>query len=119
MVKKVKTRSLRHWKQRFNKNAKFVWRRSIVYAGIQTVVGKSIPKILADSPTKLRRFWESSVIELAEFEAPNVLTGQRLKPLTKAEKKKAETEKVKANKALLNEAEVNPRAAALKKYGLD
>ena len=27
-------------------------------------------------PTKLRRFWESQRIELAEFEAPNVVTGQ-------------------------------------------
>lgn len=74
-----KVRTLRHWKQRFNKNAEFVWRKSVKYNGQQMVLGSAIPKQLADSPTKLRRFWESGVIELAEFDEPNVLTGESSK----------------------------------------
>lgn len=71
-----KVRTLRHWKQRFNKNAEFVWRRSLTFQGKRTKIGDEIPETLAENPTKLRRFWESSVIELAEFEAPDVSTGQ-------------------------------------------
>lgn len=69
-------RKLRHWKQRFDKNAAFVWRRKIKYAGELTQPGEPIPDALQDHPTKLRRFWESQTIELAEFEEPDVATGQ-------------------------------------------
>jgi len=40
------------------------------------VPGEPIPENLKVMPTKLRRFWESQIIHLAEFEAPNILTGQ-------------------------------------------
>ena len=70
---RTKIRTLRHWKQRFNKNSKFVWRRAKVFAGIQYAIGDDLPEDVA--MTKLRRFWESGVIELAEFQAPNVATG--------------------------------------------
>lgn len=66
-------RKLRHWKQRYDEKAKFVWRRSITWNGVQVTVGDPIPDDLAASRTKLRRFWESSTIELAEFEAKDVL----------------------------------------------
>lgn len=68
-------RKLRHWKQQFDKNAAFVWRRRMLYRGTLTVLGDPIPEFLASNKTKLRRFWESQVIELAEFDAPNVATG--------------------------------------------
>lgn len=71
-----KVRILRHWKQRFHKDAEFIWRRSVVYAGEKYGPGDSIPDALAGNKTKLRRFWESGTIELAQFEDPNVLTGQ-------------------------------------------
>ncbi len=71
-----KVRILRHWKQRFHKDAEFIWRRSVIYAGESCKPGDPIPDILADNKTKLRRFWESGTIELAQFEDPNVLTGQ-------------------------------------------
>lgn len=67
---------LRHWKQRFNKDAKFVWTRSILYAGATTVAGEIVPDELSKNAIKLRRFWESGVIELKEFKAPDVQTGQ-------------------------------------------
>ena len=79
MRKKVRT--LRHWKQRFNKNADFIWRRPIIWQGENMEPGDPIPEALATNPTKLRRFWESRVIELAEFEEPDVLTGQKPAPV--------------------------------------
>lgn len=70
-------RKLRHWKQRWNKNAEFVWRRRMKYAGEIVEPGDPIPQHLKDNPAKLRRFWESHAIELAEFDEPkNVLTGR-------------------------------------------
>ena len=70
----------RHWKQRFNSNAKFIWRRPARWDGKVRSVGSKIPKTLADNLGKLRTFWEAGWIELAEFEAPNVATGQIAMP---------------------------------------
>lgn len=75
MPKPKKIRTLRHWKQRFDKNAAFIWRRQLLFQGVLTKPGDPIPEILAENATKLRRFWESKVIELAEFDTPNVATG--------------------------------------------
>lgn len=69
-------RKLRHWKQRFDKNAEFIFRRRLVWGGKTYVPGDPIPKALAQSPTKLRRFWESSTVELTLFEDPDVADGQ-------------------------------------------
>lgn len=69
-------RKLRHWKQQWDKNATFIWRRPKTYAGELYMPGDPIPDELTKHPTKLRRFWESKIIELAEFEDPNVATGQ-------------------------------------------
>lgn len=71
-----KIRTLRHWKQRFHRNAKFVMRRKKTFGGKVYEPGDEIPAELQAHPTKLRRFWEAKVIELAEFEAPNVATGK-------------------------------------------
>lgn len=93
----TKVRSLRHWKQRFNKNAKFIFRRAVTYRGRWYRVGSPLPKELAASPTKLRRFWESGYIELAEFEAPNVATGQAdKKPAKKPNKRRTRKPKKSA-----------------------
>ena len=69
-------RKLRHWKQRYNPNASFIWRRKVTWNGKPCIPGGSIPDGLAADKSKLRRLWESQWIELAEFEAPNVQTGQ-------------------------------------------
>ncbi len=69
-------RLLRHWKQRFDKNAAFIFRRPLQYGPKRYQPGDPIPTELEDNPTKLRRFWESKVIELAEFEDPDVVTGR-------------------------------------------
>ena len=75
MAKPKIVRKLRHWKQQFDKNAAFIWRRRMLYLGKLTIPGTPIPELLANNKRKLRRFWESKVIELAEFDAPNVATG--------------------------------------------
>ena len=69
-------RKLRHWKQRFNRNAEFIFRRRVNWGTKIYEPGDLIPKELQDNPTKLRRFWESHTVELAEFDVPNVATGQ-------------------------------------------
>ncbi len=71
-----KVRVLRHWKQRFHKDAEFIWRRPVTYAGESCAPGDPIPDALATNKAKLRRFWESGTIELAQFEDPDVLTGR-------------------------------------------
>lgn len=70
-----KVRKLRHWKQRFDRNAEFIWRRRLTYAGRAYGPGDPIPADLSEKKTKLRRLWESGTIELAQFEDPDVLTG--------------------------------------------
>ncbi len=74
MRKKVRT--LRHWKQRFDRDAEFIWRCPLTYGGECQRPGDPIPPALMANKAKLRRFWESGTIELAQFEEPNVLTGQ-------------------------------------------
>lgn len=74
-------RRLRHWKQRFNQNAEFVWRKQMTFGGETVKPGQPIPQELKDNPVKLRRFWESRAIELAEFDEPNVATGVAAEPV--------------------------------------
>lgn len=71
-------RKLRHWKQRFDPNAAFICRRPMEWAEKQYDVGDEIPEGLRENRTKLRLFWEAHRIELAEFEMPDVTTGQVL-----------------------------------------
>ena len=69
-------RKLRHWKQRYNPHAAFIWRRRVNWQGKPCTPGEVIPDELAANKAKLRRFWESQWIELAQFDAPDVQTGQ-------------------------------------------
>jgi hypothetical protein len=68
-------RKLRHWKQQFNDNAVFVWRRSTLWYGNPVQAGDVIPEELFRNKGKLKRFWDAKYIELAEFPQPDVLTG--------------------------------------------
>ena len=83
---------LRHWKQRFDKNVSFVWSRSILFGGSYTKVGEIIPDVLSKNPIKLKRFWESRVIELKDFKAPDVQTGQTEKDTPKIKQTKLDNE---------------------------
>lgn len=69
-------RKLRHWKERFRKDAAFIWARPIKWGGERVTPGDRVPQDLLDKPTKVRLFWEAKVIHLADFTAPNVATGQ-------------------------------------------
>lgn len=73
-------RKCRHWKQRFDPNARFIFRRPAKFANAGAFeVGDLVPPDLL-SPIKLRNFWEAKWIELAEFDEPiNITTGQRSK----------------------------------------
>lgn len=74
MAKRV--RRLRHWKQHYCPNAEFIWRKVLTWDGELTVIGEKIPRTLKDNLAKMKRFWEAQVIELAEFNDPDVVTGQ-------------------------------------------
>ena len=73
-------RRLRHWKQRYDPNAAFVCRRPLTWDGQTYQPGDRIPDGLSANQGKLRRFWETGWIELAEFAAPDVATGQPHQP---------------------------------------
>ena len=60
-------RKLRHWKQRYDPNARFICRRRMRWGGRVYESGDPIPAQLATNKGKLRRFWEAGRIELAEF----------------------------------------------------
>lgn len=84
-----KVRTIRHWKQQFDKGARFVWRKPTKWDGNTSFeAGSEVPKGLLP-PTKLRRFWEAGRIELAEFDEPkNVFLG-RNEPKKRTVKKPA------------------------------
>lgn len=69
-------RKLRHWKQQFDQDARFLWRRDVHWdEDTDFKRGDLVPDGLINR-TKLRRFWESGWIELLDFSEPtNVLTG--------------------------------------------
>ena len=69
-------RKLRHWKQRYDEDAKFIWRRSVTWNGVMVEVGTEVPEDLANNKAKLRRFWQSHIIELAVFEERDVMSGE-------------------------------------------
>jgi hypothetical protein len=75
-------RKLRHLKQRFHAKAAFIWRRPTSWPrngkAVDFPAGSIVPDwVIKDmGGAKLRRFWESHRIELAEFDAPDVRTGQ-------------------------------------------
>jgi RTX calcium-binding nonapeptide repeat (4 copies) len=79
MLKRI--RKLRHWKQRYDPTAKFVWRRSVTWDGEPMVIGAEIPASLAENRTRLRRFWASNIIELLAFDEPDVVTGRVPEPV--------------------------------------
>lgn len=61
-------RKLRHWKQQFRKDARFVWRKRTDWNGRCFEAGEVIPEdVIAEMGAKVRRFWESNRIELADF----------------------------------------------------
>lgn len=62
---------MRHWRQRYEKGAEYIWRRSVTWQGEQTVVGSKCPDSLTANPKKLRLFWEAKTIELMNFDGNN------------------------------------------------
>lgn len=68
----ARPRRLRHWKQQFDPNSQFIWRRSTLFNGVQFEAGDVLPDdvIRKMGVNKLRRLWQSGRIELQEFDAP-------------------------------------------------
>ena len=59
---------LRHWKQQYRPNARFVFRRRTQYGGQVYNVGDEVPEALLNHKIRLRRFWDANRIELHESE---------------------------------------------------
>lgn len=74
-MSRLANRRMRHWKQQFSTKAEFVWNKPVTWAGEQVEIGAPIPDELKEDRNRLRRFWEAHVIQLAEFEDPDVLKG--------------------------------------------
>jgi len=76
-----RVRRLRHWKQRFDKDAAFIWRTSKLFAGKMTEPGAPLDAEFVNNPrnrNKIRSLWEAGMIELAQFDqVVNVATGER------------------------------------------
>lgn len=67
---------VRHWKERFRDDAEFVYVRSLnLGGGVFAKAGDPVDREKFDL-ARLRFWWDSGVIRLRDFEAPNVLTGQ-------------------------------------------
>lgn len=75
-------RKVRHWKMRFREGAAMRVRRPMTYNGVRLKPGDPVPKELAKSDIKLRRFWRSGFIELAEFDDPRDARGATPTPTT-------------------------------------
>lgn len=68
MARRIRT--LRHWKQQFQPNAAFVFRKTTVWDQNTTFLpGDPVPEGLLPAH-RLRRYWEAGRIELAEFDEP-------------------------------------------------
>ena len=62
-------RKLRHWRQRFDPKATFVFRRRTKWSGEWMEPGDPVP-MDGLSVAKLRNMWDARRIELAEIEEP-------------------------------------------------
>ena len=74
-----RVRKYRHWRQRFNPDAAFVLRRPLLIFGEPFPRGHRLSdeQVLAIGRTKIRRWWESKAIELADFADDAVARPQR------------------------------------------
>lgn len=66
-----KVRKLRHWKQQFDANSAFVARKRLNLSAGTFEPGDVLPQEVLDDlgRVKLKRFWQSNRVELAEFDA--------------------------------------------------
>ena len=95
-TRKFRIRKVRHWKQRFDPAAAFVCRRRIVWDAKIYERGDLIPDQLAGNKVKLRRFWDSGVIELWEENPepePDVKAGEESQALQRAEDKEGRSDR--------------------------
>ena len=108
-------RKIRHWKQRYDAKAAFVWRKQTTWStpthkAVTFPAGSVVEEWVLESmgAAKLRRFWESHRIELREFDndtgrpapppapppaAPAAKKGNGLKKKGNGKKKKASSTK--------------------------
>lgn len=62
-VKRPRHAAFRNWRNRFDAKASYVWRRSMLYDGVQVEPGDDVDSAKLGR-AKLRRFWDAGVIDL-------------------------------------------------------
>lgn len=60
----------RHWRQRFDPNADFVFRRSVLFNGERVQIGQPVDKTALGVRHRLRLWWEARIVELAPAARP-------------------------------------------------
>ena len=84
----------RHWKQRYNAESDMIFSRrmKVGVCGLDVVhPGDDVPQAFKDflGPHRLRRWWESRLLELARFDGNSGVQLPRPEPKTKAKKKES------------------------------
>jgi hypothetical protein len=99
-------RKIRHWKQRWDPRARFVWRKQTTWSspGHKAVTfppGSVLEDWVIESmgAAKLRRFWESHRIELLEFDVDTGRPTPPAPPPAAPAAKKASSKKTSSKKA--------------------
>ena len=67
-------RRRRHWKERFDPAAPFLFTRSTRFDGKKHLIGDPVPP--ESSVRSLKKMWRAGRIVRADFEPPNVVTGK-------------------------------------------
>ena len=76
MARKIGRVRARHWKQRFQPGARYIFRKRGNWYGVTYEVGARIPQELQDDYRRLRRAWDTRLIELEIFDPVHVNSGQ-------------------------------------------
>ena len=76
MTREPPRRRARHWKQRFDPGARFIFRQRGNWYGTTYEIGDPIPEQLQNDYRRLRRAWDQRRIELEVFEPISVPDGR-------------------------------------------
>lgn len=71
------TAKARHWSQVYDSTSPMQWRRSVIWDGVQYQPGDRVPSSVP--PSRLRRLWRAKFIELFNFKARDISSGQAAK----------------------------------------
>ena len=104
-------KTLRNWRDRFNPDATFVWRRVVKWAGERTEVGALVPTGLIENKKKLCNFFEGNYIEIVHADDVVAPATEEKPAAKKAVAKKPAAKKAVAKKPAAKKAVAKKPAA--------